>query len=80
MLQTEITSRIGQEDFVYVHGEDKVLKVVSTIGDEQAALRRAELLIAHHTGKSPIESNPVTYVGKLILDLYSWIEYFSYEP
>jgi len=80
MLQTEITSRIGQEDFVYVHGEDKVLKVVSTIGDEQAALRRAELLIAHHTGKNPIESNPVTYVGKLILDLYSWIEYFSYEP
>ncbi|WP_442591253.1 RloB family protein [Pedobacter sp. AW31-3R] len=78
-LESEIRQREGHEDFLYEHGDEAVLKVIAEIGDEQAALQRAEQLIAFHEGKEPIISNPVTFVGKLILDLYSWIEYYSYQ-
>lgn len=79
MLESEIRQRAGYEDFVYEHGNEAVLTVIAEIGDEQAALKRADQLIAYNAGKDHIKSYPVTFVGRLILDLYSWIDYYGYQ-
>lgn len=78
-LQRVVRTFAGHEDFVYKHGDKAILEKVAFLGDEQAALGRAETLIHAHKGVDLIDANPVTYVGRLVLDLYSWIEYYSYD-
>lgn len=78
-LESQIRSVPGYENFIYIHGDQSVLQVISEIGDEQAALHRSAQLIAFHKGKDPIICNPITYVSDLIIDLYSWINYYGYQ-
>jgi hypothetical protein len=77
-LQELIRVHDGHHDFVYEHGNESVVTAIADLGDEQAAMERADRLVIHHRQTAPIAANPVTYVQELLRDLYSWIEYFAY--
>lgn len=68
----------GHGDYTYIHGSNEILEKIAAIGDEQKAIQRAVALINFHKNKPFLECNPVTYVHTLILNLYEWIQYFSY--
>lgn len=78
-LQRLIRTHEGYEDFDYVHGNASILKVIANVGDEQSALERADRLIMGQYGRPHIDANPVTYVGELVKDLHSWIDYYAYQ-
>lgn len=67
-------------DFVYVHGDVKVLEVIDEIGDEKEAIKRAEVLANYHDGKHLINSNPYTGIFKLVRELRDWVRYYNWEP
>lgn len=71
----------GEEPFCYDHGDSSVVAYVSKYGDESEAMRRANALQDYHKlqGNTPIESNPVTFVDKLVKSLREWYRYYSYE-
>ncbi|MCB0540449.1 MAG: RloB domain-containing protein [Bacteroidetes bacterium] len=79
-LQEAINTTNGYEEFEYVHGKKDIIDVVNDIGDEQRATDRANVLFEYHTGKLPIESNPVTRVHILVQELRDWIKYYNWEP
>ena len=65
----------------YVHGDSSVVAYVSKYGDESTAMLRAKILQDYHIsqGNTPIDSNPVTFVDKLVTSLREWYRYYSYE-
>jgi hypothetical protein len=79
-LQAHIRGHNGHHEFIYEHGNESVLDAIADIGDEQAAMERADRLVLHHRYVAPITANPVTYIQELLRDLYAWIAYFAYEP
>lgn len=78
-LQNLIAAEPGHEAFIYNHGNTEILKKIALLGDEEAAIERAEGLIRHHGDKHLLERNPVTLVSELIKNLYGWISYYSYQ-
>ena len=71
----------GEVPFDYVHGSANVVDYVSWYGDEVAAMTRASALQSYHESlaHTPIDSNPVTYVNRLVKSLRAWYRYFSYD-
>ena len=71
----------GKGPFQYVHGAADVVDYVAKYGDEDAAMIRALTLQKHHDSllHTPIESNPITCVDKLVQSLRAWYRYYSYD-
>ena len=71
----------GAPRFDYVHGAADVVDYVSRYGDEVAAMTRASALQIFHESLShtPIDSNPITYVDRLVSSLRAWYRYYSYD-
>jgi hypothetical protein len=66
--------------FVYQHGAEDILQIISQLGDEASAIYRAKALMIHHGPNPRIDANPSTQVHLLVEDLRSWIAYYSYTP
>lgn len=79
-LQIALESVCGEE-FIYDHGDGKVVDLVLEYGDKDAAVRRAEELCSFHSqlGHQPIDANPNTMVHILVKELESWLEYYRYD-
>jgi len=56
------------------------LQIIYKIGNQEVAVRRAEILLLQQHGKMPIEANPSTRVHILVKELLEWIAYYLYEP
>jgi hypothetical protein len=79
-LEAIIRRHPDHTDFTYVHGEIEILDIIETIGDQAAAITRAEVLLQKHGVRLPINANPSTAVHLLVQELLGWIIYFSYVP
>lgn len=85
--RTEIYNRLEnaikkhEPEFLYEHGNSKVVDLTSKYGDKKAAIKRAEELFNYHNQEKhqEIESNPNTLVYNLVRELDSWLKYYSYE-
>lgn len=86
--RTLIYSQLGElfaslpsdQAFTYNHKQvnpPKVIGATLSTGDEQAAIQRAEMLLAAHQGKQPIKANPSTTVHLLVRKLRDLIEWYS---
>jgi hypothetical protein len=80
LIQEEVRKREGYTEFIYEHGNVSILDVVQVIGDEDAAMKRADFLLEIHSGKSYIEANPSTRVHLLVREIREWITYYNYIP
>lgn len=81
MLQTAVRQKGGEyENFEYIHGNISIIEILSKMGDEEKAIKRAELLLEFHDMKKPIESNPSTHIHKLVKELRAWIRYYNWTP
>nr|WP_262906256.1 RloB family protein [Hymenobacter terricola] len=78
-LEQELQKHTAFSTFNYVHGKKDVVDAVLLVGNEQAAMQRAEALATAHVGKTTLESNPSTQVHLLVKELRKWIAYFGYE-
>ena len=56
------------------------MTIIQEIGNQNEAIRRAEILLQKHKVKNPIQANPSTKVHVLVKELLEWIAYFSYKP
>lgn len=74
--------RTNATQFVYEHGDTKVIDIVIRSGNETKAIERADRLNAEHERKkhTPIEANPNTKVNTLVKSLREHIQYYSYTP
>ncbi|MBL7797425.1 MAG: RloB domain-containing protein [Saprospiraceae bacterium] len=82
-LEAEISRRPGFEDFRYNHRETEAVDILDKIrrlGDENAAVRRAEALLAAQAGIPPIQANPSTCVHLLVKSLREKIDFYSWQP
>lgn len=79
MLNNHISSQPNHGDFIYEHGNSNVLEKIAILGDESAAIDRAEKLVRYHQRKHHLDCNPKTLVHLLVKDLYGWITYYSYN-
>lgn len=64
----------------YDHKESKaisVLQAVSELGNADLAHHRAEVLLAMHSEKPLLETNPSTRVHLLLRSLQGWVEYYQ---
>ncbi|MEH3112613.1 RloB family protein [Pedobacter terrae] len=68
--------------YIYDHYTDggAVVPVIAAIGNQEEATRRAELLLAYHGAKPPIQANPSTGVHLLVGELIDWIRYYNWQP
>jgi hypothetical protein len=80
LLQEEVRKRDGFANFVYKHGDTEILGIIRDIGNEEAAMERAVLLLEMHGEKAPINMNPSTRVHLLIREIREWIAYYNYIP
>jgi RloB-like protein len=80
LLQTHIQQNENYSTFHYKHGNGDILTIINTIGNQQEAIRRAEILLQKHKTNKPIQANPSTKVHLLVKELLEWIAYFSYKP
>lgn len=80
LIQEEIRKRDGFANFIYKHGDTEVLEIISVIGNEEVAMKRAALLLEKHAGKSPIDTNPSTRVHLLVKEIRGWIKFYTYVP
>lgn len=83
MLEVAVNASLpeGEDPFSYTHGAASVVEYAEKFGDETAAINRAVVLQAYHESNShcPIESNPVTYVDKIVKSLRDWYRYYTYD-
>ena len=79
-LEVEIRRRPGSENFIYEHGSPAIIEKIRSVGDETAAMNRAERLFQKQHGRPPIEANPSTRVHLLVKKLRESIAYFSWQP
>lgn len=79
-LDAEINRRPGFSTFEYKHGDTDVLDQISRLGDENAAIRRAEALFEAQKDKPVINANPSTRVHLLIKSLREKIAFYSWHP
>ena len=79
-LETEIRRRPGFETFTYQHGDTDILDKIQRLGDESAAIRRAETLFQAQSGTPPIEANPSTRVYLIVKSLREKIAFYAWQP
>ena len=79
LLQAQIQQNEKYSTFQYKHGNGDILTIINEIGNQQKAIRRAEILLHKHKGNKPIQANPSTKVHLLVKELLQWIAYFSYK-
>jgi len=82
-LEAEISRRPGYESFRYNHRETEaadILDKIRRLGDENAAIRRAEALLNAQAGIPPIQANPSTRVHLLVQLLREQIAFYSWQP
>jgi hypothetical protein len=80
LLQENIRANEAYSTFVYEHGNAGILPIIYEIGNQAAAITRAEALLKSQHRRKPIEANPSTRVHLLVKELLEWITYYSYEP
>ncbi len=80
LLEAEIQRRSGFQNFTYQHGNPAIIEKIRLLGDESAAIRRAERLFETQLGRPPIAANPNTRVHLLVKKLRELITYFSWTP
>jgi hypothetical protein len=79
-IQNQIRLHTNYDQFTYVHGDSSILSVIATVGNEDVAIKRANVLELAHKGTLPIKANPCTRIHVLIQELRKWIEYYNYNP
>lgn len=79
-LEEEISRRPGFDAFKYMHGDTDILDKIARLGDENAAIRRAEDLFQFQKDKTPIEANPSTRVHLLVKSLRDKIAFYAWRP
>ncbi|HAT3999163.1 TPA: RloB domain-containing protein [Elizabethkingia anophelis] len=80
LLQEEIRKQDKFSDFIYIHGDSEILKIIQEIGSQEEAINRAKELFEKQKDKQPIEANPNTKIHFLVQNLLEWIAYYSYTP
>jgi hypothetical protein len=78
LLETAIkNSGTLYENFVYEHGNVNIITIISQIGNEEQAIKKAEKLYELQKHKTAIEANPSTQVHLLVKELRAWIGFYS---
>jgi hypothetical protein len=86
--RTDIYTRLGEElrkhptyqHFQYAHGKVDIIDAIRAVGDESAAIQRAQALAATHTDKELLAMNPSTQVHELVRELRAQIQFYSWQP
>ncbi len=65
------------ENFVYEHGNTNIIAIISKIGNEEQAIKKAEKLLKLQKHKKAIEANPSTKVHLLVKELRDWIRFYT---
>lgn len=78
-LESYVVNNI-KSDFTYEHGHKDIIDIIKEHGDQTQAIIRAQELHKYHDeiNHTPLESNPNTLMYRLILELESQYEYYSY--
>jgi hypothetical protein len=77
LLETAIkNSGTLYENFVYEHGNANIIVIISQIGNEEQAIKKAEKLYELQKDKQVIEANPSTKVHLLVKELRAWIKFY----
>ncbi|MCO6479793.1 MAG: hypothetical protein J5I94_24360 [Phaeodactylibacter sp.] len=79
-LEEQVRAFENHNDFVYKHGDPEVIEKVFESGDEQSAIKRAEVLDKHFGKTGPIRANPSTKIFKVIRLLRELIAFYNWEP
>lgn len=79
-LEAEIKLHPNHTNFAYVHGDADVIAIIAEIGDENAAIERAKVLLQAYVQTSPIDANPSTRMHVLVDEIRKWIMFYTYEP
>ena len=84
-LQNVVRQYPSYSDYIYDHhkplkDQKNIIKVVQEIGNESAAIKRAEILLKAHQGLPELLANPSTKVHLLVKEIREWIHYFNYNP
>lgn len=79
-IQSQLRLHQGFDDFLYIHGNADIVRAIKVVGDENAAIKRANALLGAHGQRTPIEANPSTLVHLLVQEIRKWIAYYTYEP
>lgn len=79
LLQENIRKNDHYRTFQYEHGNVNILQIIREIGNQDAAIGRAENLLKKQINKKPIHANPSTIVHELVKEFLGWIVYFSYN-
>jgi len=82
LLQEQFQRIPKYKNYIYDHSnpDSKTIEIIFESGNQDSAIKRAELLFEHHKNHNPIEANPSTKVYVLVKELLEWIRYFSYKP
>lgn len=80
LLQDNIRQNEKYKNFDYEHGNSNVIDIISEIGSQSDADRRAENLHRVQGETEPISTNPCTLIYELVRDLTDWIKFFNYQP
>lgn len=69
------------QNFQYRHGDASIVKIIAEIGDEKAAIKKAQHLLNYHQQKgiNPIDADPSTKVHELVSQLRAWLDYYQYD-
>lgn len=67
------------QNYIYNHQKDKaqILKIITQIGNEAQAIKKAEKLLLAQQGKKPIDANPSTKVHLLVIELRKWLDWYK---
>ncbi len=78
LLETAIkNSGTLYENFVYTHGNANVIPIISQIGNEEQAIKKAEKLFELQKDKQIMQANPSTKVYLLVKELRAWIKFYT---
>lgn len=64
------------ENFIYEHGNSNIIEIISQIGNEEQAIKKAEKLCKSQKNKQIVEANPSTKVHLLVKSLRDWIAFY----
>jgi hypothetical protein len=64
-------------NFVYEHGNADIIAIISQIGNEEQAIKKAEMLYELQKDKTVIEANPSTKIHLLVKELRDWIRFYT---
>ncbi len=67
------------QNYLYNHQKDKaqILKIITQIGNEEQAIKKAEKLLLAQQNKNPIDANPSTKVHLLVVELRKWLDWYK---